>query len=264
MSRDLDGVGFAKNAGKPTDLLRLFADPFGKRSWYSSKKNCSIQVRTNLLWLWQSRMPTTKTETIQAEPVTETEPVRTWVKAAQAGNRASFERLADTYYSAIYRMVYFRIRNRMDAEDITQDVFLKAYKGLGRLTDTSYFKAWLFQIAVNRVRDFQRRHTFIGLFKPLSNACGDMQSDQIQSPSPEPDELLRRQRFYQESEIFLARLTKIEKDIFTLRFFDHLQLREIATALQRSDSTVKTHLYRAVAKFKQDHALRDFLKGDQA
>lgn len=209
-------------------------------------------------------MSKTKTETNQVNPVDETEQVLAWVKSAQAGNKTSFECLAAKYYSAIFRMMYFRTQNKMDAEDITQDVFMKAYKGLGRLTNVNNFKGWLYQIAVNRVRDFHRRNKFIRLFKPLSSDTGDIQPEQIKSTSPGPYELLRRQRFHQETQTFLARLTKIEKNVFTLRFFDQLQLCEIATALQRSESTIKTHLYRALAKFKHDQSFREFLKGDRA
>ena len=209
-------------------------------------------------------MPKINTETIQVNHSNETDQVHTWVKAAQSGNRETFERLANKYYSAIFRMAYYRTQNRMDAEDITQDVFIKAYKGLGRLMDANKFKGWLFQIAVNRVRDFHRRKKFIRLFKSLSDDFDDMPPDQIESTSPGPYEALRRQRFQQETERFLARLTKIEKNIFMLRFFDQLKLSEIATALQRSESTVKTHLYRALAKFKHDRVLRKFLKGDTA
>jgi len=209
-------------------------------------------------------MPKINTETIQVNHSNETDQVHTWVKAAQSGNRETFERLANKYYSAIFRMAYYRTQNRMDAEDITQDVFIKAYKGLRRLTDPDHFKGWLFQIAVNRVRDFHRRKKFIRLFKSLSDDFDDMPPDQIESTSPGPYEALRRQRFQQETERFLARLTKIEKNIFMLRFFDQLKLSEIATALQRSESTVKTHLYRALAKFKHDRMLREFLKGDTA
>jgi RNA polymerase sigma-70 factor (ECF subfamily) len=206
-------------------------------------------------------MPTPKTKTITVNPADETSQVHAWVKAAQAGNRASFERLADKYYSAIFRMVYYRTHNRMDAEDITQDVFTKAYKGLGRLTDANRFKGWLFQIAVNRVRDFHRRKKLTRMFTSLSDDSNEMQPDQIESTNPGPYDLLVRQRFHQESKIFLARLSKIEKDVFMLRFFDQLQLNEIATALKRSESTIKTHLYRALAKFKNDHSFRKFLKG---
>jgi len=210
------------------------------------------------------RMPTTKTETKQTNPAGENDKIQAWVKAAQAGQRTSFERLADRYYSAIYRMAYYRTHNRMDAEDITQDVFAKAFKGLGRLTDANHFKAWLFQIAINRVRDFHRRKKLTRLFKPLADDAGDTQPDQFETTSPGPYELLRRQRFQQESEKFMARLSKTEKEIFMLRFFDQLQFNEIATALQRSESTIKTHLYRALAKFKHDHQFREFLKGDSA
>ncbi len=207
-------------------------------------------------------MPTIETETKYTNPAVETEQVNAWVKAAQSGSRKSFERLANIYYGAIFRMAYFRTKSRMDAEDLTQEIFIKAYKGLGRLTDASRFKGWLFQIAVNRIKDFNRRKKFMRLFKSLSNEPSEMHHNQFESACPGPYEILRRQRFHQESEKFLTRLSKTEKDVFMLRFFDQLHISEVAAALQKSESTVKTHLYRGLAKFKHDSAFRQFLKGE--
>jgi RNA polymerase sigma-70 factor (ECF subfamily) len=54
----------------------------------------------------------------------------------------------------------------------------------------------------------------------------------------------------------------MEREVFSLRFIDDLNLREIAQTLNRSESAVKTHLYRAIKKFKDDSALSDFLQGE--
>jgi len=77
-----------------------------------------------------------------------------------------------------------------------------------------------------------------------------------------PLEALIRKRFRHESETFLSKLSRMEKDVFVLRFMDQLKINEIATALKKGESTVKTHLYRALSKFKKDRAFQDFLKGE--
>ena len=59
------------------------------------------------------------------------------------------------------------------------------------------------------------------------------------------------------------RFSKMEKEVFFLRFVDDLNLREIAQILKKSESAVKTHLYRAINKFKKDCALSDFLEGER-
>jgi len=184
------------------------------------------------------------------------------IKKAKAGNREAFEQLTDQYYGNIFRMIYYRTQNRMDAEDLTQEVFFKAYKELSRLINEEHFKGWFFRIAVNRVHDFHRRKKFLHLFKSIENEDADIHVATQTSPDSGPLETLIRKRFRQESETFLSRLSRMEKDVFMLRFIDQLQINEIATALKKAESTIKTHLYRALSKFKKDRAFQKFLKGE--
>lgn len=192
----------------------------------------------------------------------ETQQEMTWIKQAKTGSRKAFERLTDRYYGDIFRMIYYRTHNRMDAEDLAQEVFLKAYKGLDSLSDENRFRGWLFRIAVNRLRDFHRRKKFLYLFKSFPNDDVDETVD-VQSPNDsDPLEALIQKRFRHESETFLSRLSRMEKDVFVLRFMDQLRIGEIAIALNKGESTIKTHLYRALSKFKKDKAFQDFLKGE--
>jgi len=193
---------------------------------------------------------------------TKTQQEKTWVKLAKDGSREAFEQLAGHYYGDIFRMIYYRTQRRMDAEDLTQEVFLKAYKGLGGLTDEDHFKGWLFRIAVNRVRDFHRRKKFLHLFKSIPDDEVDAHVDTHAQTESGPLEALIRKRFLQESETFLSRLSRMEKNVFVLRFMDQLQINEIATALKKGESTIKTHLYRALSKFRKDRAFQEFLKGE--
>jgi RNA polymerase sigma-70 factor (ECF subfamily) len=204
---------------------------------------------------------TKKEKEIRSFP-TITQQERIWVKRAKDGSREAFEQLAGLYYGDIFRMIYYRTQRRMDAEDLTQEVFLKAYKGLGGLTDDDHFKGWLFRIAVNRVRDFHRRKKFLHLFKSIPNDEVDAHVEKHAQTESGPLEAIIRKRFLQESETFLSRLSRMEKDVFVLRFMDQLQINEIAAALRKGESTIKTHLYRALSKFKKDRAFQDFLKGE--
>jgi len=76
---------------------------------------------------------------------------------AREGNKTAFDQLIDLFHEDIYRMVYYRTGNRMDAEDITQEIFLNAFKSLSKLKNAKRFRAWLFRIGLNRVRDFYRK-----------------------------------------------------------------------------------------------------------
>ena len=65
--------------------------------------------------------------------------------------------------------------------------------------------------------------------------------------------------FWHQIGLILKKLSRMEKEVFMLRFFDHLSIKEIAGALKKSESTIKTHLYRALAKFKKEDQLRQML-----
>ena len=80
---------------------------------------------------------------------------------ARSGNRWSFQELMTMFQEDIYRLVYYRTYSRMDAEDITQEVFVQAYRKLKSLKDTQSFRAWLYTIAVNRCNDFLRKKKYL-------------------------------------------------------------------------------------------------------
>jgi RNA polymerase sigma-70 factor, ECF subfamily len=69
------------------------------------------------------------------------------------GDKKAFEQLVRKYRESIFSMVYFRTQSRMDAEDLTQDIFMNAYGSISRLKDSSLFKTWLYRIAVNKLND---------------------------------------------------------------------------------------------------------------
>ena len=92
------------------------------------------------------------------------------VKKARQGSRNAFHELVHLYQGAVFRMVYYRTRSQMDAEDLTQDIFLKAFKNLHRLKEAERFRGWLFRIALNRIRDFNRKKRFRAMFKATSDS----------------------------------------------------------------------------------------------
>ena len=172
------------------------------------------------------------------------------VESAQAGDQLAFHRLVDHYQPEIYRMLYYRTRSRMDAEDLTQDVFLKAYKHLPRLQSPAVFRSWLYRIAVNRVKDHFRKMRFRALFGNSSVDDENFRETEEMVMAPQAPEELERKEFWRQVEKMLNVLSRMEKEVFILRFFDQLSLKEITAALGKNESTIKTHLYRALKKMK--------------
>ena len=140
----------------------------------------------------------------------------------------------------------------MDAEDLTQEIFLQAFKNLSGLKAAEKFRIWLFSIAINRVRDFHRKRVFRSLFGASSDNVEIQEPDQETRDNPEALKNLMRQDFWRQIGEILNKLSRMEKEVFLLRFFDHLSIKEITHAMRKSESTVKTHLYRALKKFRKD------------
>jgi RNA polymerase sigma-70 factor (ECF subfamily) len=184
------------------------------------------------------------------------------ILATQAGegNKTAFDQLIDLFHGDIYRMVYYRTGNRMDAEDITQDIFLIAFKSLPKLKNVERFRPWLFKIGLNKVRDFYRKKRVLSIFKIYTEKDEIEVPDTTVNDPPEALENLMKQEFWKHIRLLLNKLGQKERDVFLLRFIDQLTINEISHILKISESSVKTHLYRALHKFRKDRNLIPLLK----
>lgn len=172
------------------------------------------------------------------------------VEKAQNGDRTAFHRLVDQFQPRIYRMIFYRTRSRMDAEDLTQDVMLKAYKNIGRLKSSDIFRSWLYRIAINRVKDYYRKKQFRSLFGVASVDEEGFHETAEMAVAPEVEGGLSKKDFWRQIGRMLTNLSTMEKEVFLLRFFDQLTINEMSATLHKSESTIKTHLYRALRKLK--------------
>lgn len=181
---------------------------------------------------------------------------------ARDGNRLAFEQLIDRFQGEIHRMIYYRIRARMDTEDLTQDVFIRAYRSISRIREPGKFRSWLFTIAVNRVNDYLRKKKVRSIFKSSDEDTSIQPAATDGQDPPEALEQILKEDFWRHIGRIAKKLSKMEREVFMLRFLDNLNIDEIARILKKSDSTVKTHLYRALAKFRNEKKLRQFLQED--
>jgi len=189
--------------------------------------------------------------------------VTSLVERSKAGDRVALGQLVERFQEPIFRMVYYRVRSRMDAEDLTQEIFVKAIKNLSKLRDPERFRTWLFRMAVNRVTDFYRKKRLLAIFKTRDQ---DSEADPEggeghQDPSALDDVI--KEEFWRQVTSFSDNLSRREKEVFFLRFMDHLSIREIAQVLDKSESAVKTHLYRGLKKFKEDASLLQTLEASR-
>lgn len=183
------------------------------------------------------------------------------VEQIRTGKKASMEQLVDHFYGDIFRMVYYRVPSRMDAEDLTQDIFMQVIKSLPNLKDSRLLKHWLFRIALNRVRDFQRKKSILSFFS--STVETDVNVQVKTDSHSDPLKNIMHKEFQFQLRKFSESLSRWEREVFTLRFLDQLELKEIIKILKKNENTVKTHLYRALKKFRRNSELHSLLLGKE-
>jgi RNA polymerase sigma-70 factor (ECF subfamily) len=137
---------------------------------------------------------------------------------------------------------------------------LKAFEKISSIKDASKFHGWLFSIALNRIRDFHRKKRFRSLFKADDENIESHPPLETDSVEPQALDQVLREDFWRQIGLILNKLSSMEREVFLLRFFDQLSIHEIADVLKKNESTVKTHLYRALTKFKKEPAMRQLLK----
>jgi RNA polymerase sigma-70 factor (ECF subfamily) len=137
----------------------------------------------------------------------------------------------------------------MDAEDLTQDVFELAYRKMNSLHDPQRFRSWLYSIAVNRCNDFLRKRKYLALLQMRTGQEQDF-VDSGRDMQKSYNERIEKKRFWQQVKAMLHNLSAMERQVFTLRFMDHRNINEIAAILDKNESTIKTHLYRALSKVR--------------
>ena len=163
------------------------------------------------------------------------------------GEQRSFNLLVERYRERIYLLVWRMVRNREDALDLSQEVFVKAYKNLKSFRHESNFYTWLYRIAVNLSLNFTKREKFKS-FLSLSDL-----SDRFTSGSS-PSEDLERDQLSGLIDRAVMKLPEKQRAVFILRHYEELSIREVAELLGRSEGTIKANYYQAIKK------LQEFLK----
>ena len=155
------------------------------------------------------------------------------VKLAQNGNRAAFETLCDRYLPSIYSRLCALLPFEA-AEDVTQEVFIAARRGLQRFKGRSLFRTWLASITRHKVADYYRKQGRSPSTVPLEDAAADLAS----SDAWEERVLVRAA---------LRRLPVQYQEVLLLRFAEGLPFKEIAHILNISLEASKSRYRRAIA-----------------
>ena len=185
-----------------------------------------------------------------------------FVAAAKAGDIAAFEDLVNRYERKIFRLSQHITQNNEDAQDVTQEAFLKAFEHLGEFQGNSRFYTWLVRIAVNQaLMKLRKRHNKdISLDEEIEGEDNSMPRE-IEDWGPSPEQRYEQNELSSILDKVIGELDPSFRVVFQLRDVDELSTEETAEALGLSVPAVKSRLLRARLKLREK-LNRYFRKGE--
>ena len=158
-----------------------------------------------------------------------------FIRQCLSGETGAFSFLIEKYKAAIYSLAYSKVGNLHDAQDIAQEVFIKAYRRLSTLKRTDKFRPWIYAITSNICTGFLRRQSN----RPDSEYAEDIDEDILEQPSVSAHQNELNHQLLREA---LSELPEIYRQVISLYYLGGMKGREIAVFLGLSPKTVETRL----------------------
>ena len=169
---------------------------------------------------------------------------RLMVDAARAGDEAALSELYTLYFPRVYRYILARTGSTYDAEDLTEEVFMRVLEAIERFQWRDVpFSAWLFRIAHNALISQRRKDTARGRTAPLL--------DVLANDSRGPDELVENRLALNEIMLAAEQLPEAQRQVIALRFSAALSVAETAQAMGKGEGNVKVIQHKAISKLRE-------------
>jgi RNA polymerase sigma-70 factor (ECF subfamily) len=166
------------------------------------------------------------------------------IKIAQEGESDAFGELYQRYAQIVFRFIYANLNNRLDAEDLTEEVFLRAWRSLSKYRQKGVpFLAYLFKIARNVLIDFYRR-------AGRSGGHMSIEEKQITDQNPDPSETAILNIEHQEVRQTLTQLREDYRTVLVLRFLSGLTPEETGQVMGRTPGAVRILQHRALSALR--------------
>jgi RNA polymerase sigma-70 factor, ECF subfamily len=176
------------------------------------------------------------------------------LEALHAGDPEEFARLVDAYSGKIYRLATKMLNQQLDAEDVLQETFLKAYRGIKSFDGRSKISTWLFRIATNEaLMVIRRKHPdTVSIDEPVETEEGEQEPIQIVDWCCLPEEELLSEETKERLDAAVQKLPEKLKVVFLLRDINDLSTHETAEILGLTETAVKTRLSRARLRLREE------------
>lgn len=166
-----------------------------------------------------------------------------YIQAVRSGNRLAFKPLVERYQQLVFRTSMGFLHHQQDAEDLTQEVFVKVFQTLDSYNGDAGFATWLYRITVNHCLNSirkRKRREFFSFTEDLFTHTFDKSSDEIN-----PDEQLEKNEREQLIQQAIDSLSEKQRTAFVLSRYDELPQKDIARIMNISEGAVEQHLQRA-------------------
>lgn len=161
------------------------------------------------------------------------------IESVLKGNERDFERLIKMYESGVFRVVIGLLHNKEDAEEVTQDVFLKLYSSLSSFDRRAAFTTWLYRIAINTSLNFLRKKRNKVFWSELKTIF------QFSSKEPSAEAKMTERLDYEIVKHAIDSLPKNQRLAFVLTKYEELPQRQVAEIMKTSEGAVEQLVLRA-------------------
>ncbi len=160
---------------------------------------------------------------------------------AQQGDQEAFSEIYNLFFDKIYTFIYFRVNHKEVAEDLAEDVFMKAFQRISKLKEPKALEGWIYQIARNTVIDYYRSKKQTVALEEVENTL------QYEHALVDVIELEAQQRIFLE---LLNELGAEQKAVIKMKFFEQLENDTIAAQLNKTEGAIRVIQHRALSKLK--------------
>lgn len=173
------------------------------------------------------------------------------IERIKNGDSAAYNDMVSRYWDRIFARVFNLLKNQQDAEEVTQDAFIRAHRGLKNFRGDASFSTWLHQIATNLARNrywywFRRKRDQSMSFDHKLTADGDLTlEDVVHCKDENPSESAVTQEFVDKVSECMIDLSEKHREVLVLRNVKNLSYEEISKKLNISVGTVKSRIARA-------------------
>jgi RNA polymerase sigma-70 factor (ECF subfamily) len=161
---------------------------------------------------------------------------------AKAGEDGAFGEIYNLYFKKIYQFIFYRVGHKEVAEDLAEEVFLKAFSKLSSISENNAFAGWLYQIARNKVIDYYReKRQTVSL-------------DEIENTLEYETNVIDVVNLEQQQKTLLKLIKELgaeQQIVLKLRFFEDLDTAEIAEMLHKNEGAIRVIQHRAIAKLQE-------------